>query len=162
MTFTVVQQLPFASDRVARAFTEPELYLSFTGLTKVDRPELVDRQQDGNEVRLWIRYRFRDRLNGAVKAVVDPDKLTWVDESVHDLDTRSVRFVLHPDHYVDRLRCHGTYTIVDDGEGCRRIGEIDAKASIPLVGRAVEGAIQSGLREHLAEETDVIARYLSR
>lgn len=161
MRFTVVQRIPLDADLVAEAFTQPGLYGSFVGLTKVDRPEIIDRQAEGDTVRLWVRYRFRDRLNGAVRAVVDPAKLTWVDESVHDIGARRVRFTLHPDDYADQLRCSGTYRIEADGDGCRRIGDIDATVTIPVVRRAVERAIESGLREHLAEETDAIVRYLT-
>jgi hypothetical protein len=84
-----------------------------------------------------------------------------VDESVHDLPHRHVRFVLHPDHYADRFRCHGEYRIEPAPGGCRRIASVELKVSAPLVGRAVEGAIASGLREHLADEVRVVEGYLA-
>ena len=54
-----------------------------------------------------IRYRFSGDLSSAATAVLDPEKLTWVEESHHDLAARTVRFELHPDHYADRFSCRG-------------------------------------------------------
>ena len=44
----------------------------------------------------------------AVKAVIDPAKLTWIDDSRHDLARRTVTFTLPPDHYADRFRAGGS------------------------------------------------------
>ena len=113
-------------------------------------------------VTLRIRYRFIGDLSPAVTAVVDPARLTWVEESVHDLDGLSVAVTLRPDHYADRLRCTGTYRYRSRGDRAeRRIsGELRVKAL--LVAGAVERAIISGLEEHLAAEVAAVERYLAR
>ena len=49
---------------------------------------------------------------------------------------------------------------VDTDPGCIRVADIDLKVSFPLVGRAVENAIASGLREHLDDEVVIIEQYL--
>jgi hypothetical protein len=158
--FTVVQDLGIDADETARAFTEPALYEAFATLPKVSAPEVLSHELEGDRVRLRIRYRFAGHLSSAARAVIDPSRLTWVDESVHDLARRHVRFVLHPDSYADRFRGSGEYTIEPAGTGCRRRATIDLKVSAPLVGRAVEGAIASGLREHLADEARVVEAYV--
>ena len=45
--------------------------------------------------------------------------------------------------------------------GPRRITEGDLAVRVPLVGRSVEGAIVSGLREHLAVEIGVVEELLA-
>ena len=162
MRFHVEQHIGFDADATARCFTDPELYAGFAALPKVAVPEVLDRVVDGDVVTMRIRHRFAGDLNKAVRAVIDPDKLTWVDESVHHLAERHVLFVLHPDAYADRFRCHGEYRIEPTPTGCRRVASVEVQVSAPLVGRAVEGAIASGLREHLADETEVIEEYLRR
>ncbi len=149
------------ADETARAFTEPELYAGFADLSKVSVPEVLGCESDGDVVRLRIRYRFAGQLSSAARAVIDPAKLSWVDESTHDLARRHVRFALRPDHYGERFRCSGDYRIEPDGDGCRRHATIDVKVSAPFVGGAVERAIESGLREHLADETRVVEAYLA-
>jgi hypothetical protein len=159
--FTVEQRFSTDADETARAFTEPDLYAGFAALPKVSVPDVLACEPDGDLVRLRIRYRFAGQLSSAARAVIDPAKLTWVDESTHDLARRHVRFVLRPDHYGDRFRCSGEYRIEPVGDGCRRHASIEVKVSAPFVGGAVERAIESGLREHLADETEVVEAYLA-
>lgn len=160
MRFTVEQRFRTPADDTARAFTEPELYEGFSSLPKVSQPEVLSRELVGDAVRLRVRHRFAGHLSAAARAVIDPATLTWVDDSVHDLARRHCRFVLHPDHHARRFRCEGEYRIDPTPTGCRREATIDLRVSAPLVGRAVEHAIASGLREHLADETAVVEAYL--
>lgn len=161
MRFTVEQRFTTSADDTARAFTEPELYAGFARLPKVSVPDVLSCERHGHEVRLRIRYRFAGELSSAARAVIDPAELSWVDESTHDLARRHVRFVLRPDHHADRFRCSGDYRIEPVGAGCRRHATIELKVSAPFVGGAVERAIASGLREHLADETEVVEAYLA-
>lgn len=161
MRFTVEQRFVTGADETTRAFTEPALYAGFADLSKVSVPEVLACETDGELVRLRIRYRFAGHLSSAARAVIDPQRLSWVDESTHDLSRRHVRFVLRPDHYGERFRCSGEYRIEPDGDGCRRHASIELKVSAPFVGGAVERAIESGLREHLADETRVVEAYLA-
>jgi hypothetical protein len=160
--FEVDQHLGTDPDETARAFTDPALYEAFAGLPKVSVPEVLACEPDGELVRMRVRYRFDGHLSSAARAVIDPARLTWVDESVHDVARRHVSFVLRPDHYADRFRCQGEYRIEPTPTGCRRRATIELKVSAPLVGRAVEGAIASGLREHLADEAVVVEAHLGR
>jgi hypothetical protein len=159
--FTVEQRFATDADETARAFTEPELYAGFADLPKVSVPQVLGCEADADVVRLRIRYRFAGQLSSAARAVIDPGRLTWVDESTHDLARRHVRFVLRPDHYGDRFRCSGEYRVEPLGAGCRRHATIEVKVSAPFVGGAVERAIELGLREHLADETEVVEAYLA-
>jgi len=158
--FTVEQRLRTDPDETARAFTDPALYERFAALAKVQGAQVLSREVEGDRVRLQVRYRFAGQLSSAARAVIDPSRLTWVDESVHDLASRRVHFTLRPDHYGERFRCRGEYRIEPTADGCRRVATIELSVSAPLVGRAVEGAIASGLREHLADEAPVVESFL--
>lgn len=161
MRFSVEQTFRTSADETAAAFADPALYARFADLPKVRAPEVLEHVSEGDRVRLRIRYHFAGRLSSAARAVIDPSRLSWVDESVHDLASRRVRFVLHPDHYADRFRCQGEYRIDASGPGCTRTADIELRVAAPLVGRAVEGAIASGLREHLADETAVVEAHVA-
>jgi len=155
---------PFAADvdAVTRAYADPALYAAFVGLQKLRDPEVLSHVLDDERVVLEVRYRFGGELSPAVTAVIDPRRLTWVERSVHDLPARHTTFAMHPDHYGDRFRCAGSYRFEATDRGCRRIGEGDVKVKAPLVARSVEGAIVSGLEEHLVEEVPVVERFLAR
>ncbi len=161
MRFTLDQRFSADVDAVARAFTDPELYRSFHELPKMSRPEVLAHEVHDGVVLLQIRYRFRGDLSPAARAVLDPDRLSWVDHASHDLSTRTTTFRMVPDHYGDRFRCAGSYRFTADGRGTRRHCEGELRVRAPLVAGAVERAIVSGLREHLEDEATVVEAFLA-
>jgi Protein of unknown function (DUF2505) len=162
MRFTLEQVIGGPVAAVARIYTEPRFYEALGAVGKLGAPEVLDRRDDGTLVHLAVRYRFTGQLSPAVTRVVDPARLTWIEESVHDLEHHTITFTVKPDHYADRLRCSGASRFSADGDGAtRRLAEGDVAVRAPLVGKAVEGAIVSGLREHLEAEVSVVERLLS-
>ncbi|HKN40431.1 MAG TPA: DUF2505 family protein [Acidimicrobiia bacterium] len=162
MRFQIEQQIAGPVEAVARLYTEPRFYERLGELPKLGRPEVLERREDGSVVHLAVRFRFTGHLSPAVTRMVDPAKLSWVEESVHDLEGHTVTFHMQPDNYADRLRFEGSSRFEADGDdGTRRVAEGDVVVRVPLVGRAVEGAIVSGLREHLAAEVAVVEELLA-
>lgn len=161
MRFTIEQRFDAPPELVARAYADPLLYEAFDGLPKMSRPEVVAHQMTGDEVRLQIRYRFSGELSAAARAVLDPERLTWVEHAVHDLSSLTTTFDMVPDHYEDRFRCTGSYAFEADGTGTLRRCQGHIKVQALLVGGAVENAIVSGLREHLRDEVAVVAGFLA-
>ena len=162
MRFQIEQVIAGPIDAVARIYTEPRFYELVGELPKLGKPEVLDRREDGSVVHLAVRFRFTGHLSSAVTRVVDPAKLSWVEESVHDLEHGTVTFRMKPDHYADRLRSDGSVRYEPAGDGVtRRLTAGDLAVRVPLVGRAVEGAIVTGLREHLAGEVEVVDRLLA-
>jgi hypothetical protein len=159
--FAFTQHFSAPPDAVAAAYTEPELYDALDSLPKLGAPEVLSRSVDGECVDLNIRYRFKGDLNAAVRAAIDPAKLSWIEESHHDLDALRVTFVMRPDHYADRFKGSGSYRFEADGDGTIRRSEGELSVKAALVGRRVEQAIISGLGEHLADETKVVDRWLA-
>jgi Protein of unknown function (DUF2505) len=162
MRFQIEQVIAGPVDAVARVYTEPRFYERLGELPKLGRPEVLERREDGSVVHLAVRFRFTGHLSPAVAKVVDPAKLSWVEESDHDVEQHTVTFHMKPDNYADRLRFEGSSRFEEDGDGrTRRLSEGDVVVRVPLVGRAVEGAIVSGLREHLAAEVAVVEEFLA-
>lgn len=161
MRFALRHHLDVTPAEASRAYADPELYAGFAGLPRAGRPEVVGHETgvDGL-VRLSIRWAFTAELSAAARAVIDPDRLTWVQESVHDVDACSVTYRMVPDHHPDRFSSAGTYRFVAADGGCERRSEGEVKVKAPLVGRAVEGAIVDGLREQLAAEVALVERFI--
>jgi hypothetical protein len=162
MRFEIEQEIAGRVDAVAGIYTEAHFYELLGELPRLGKPEVLERREDGPVVRLAVRFRFTGNLSPAVTRVVDPAKLSWVEESVHDLEHFTVAFRMKPDHYADRLRSEGSvrFEPADDGV-TRRVTAGDLAVRVPLVGRSVEGAIVSGLREHFAAEVEVVERLLA-
>lgn len=161
MDFLIEQAYAADPDDVARAYTDPDLYELIGGVSSLGRPEVLGHKVDDGKVLLEVRYRFAGRLSAAARAALDPDKLTWVEHSTHEVARRHVDYRLEPDHYGDRFRASGRCTTRRGPHGgAVRTVEGNMRVKAPLVGKAVEKAIVSGLREHLASEVTAVERYL--
>ncbi len=161
MRFDVTQTIPAPVDEVVAAYASAELYEVLTESERLSAPEVVDRTEEGGIVVLRIRYRYIAEMSAAVTAVVDPARLTWVEETRHDLAARTIDVRMLPDHYADRLSATGTARCRANGDATVRRIEGDLKVRALLVGGAVEKAIVAGLEEHLAQEAPQVAAYLS-
>lgn len=167
MRFQIEQDFARPVDPVARVYTEPRFYELVGELPKLGKPEVLDRREDGAVVHLSVRYRFTGHLSPAVTRVIDPAKLSWVEESAHDLESHTVTFRMKPDNYADKLHSQGASRYQAGDEGVtRRVTEGELAVKVPLImggGKTaglVEKAIVSGLREHLAAEVEVVERLL--
>ena len=161
MRFTFEQRFSAPPEAVAAAYADPALYETFERLPKMEVLEVLDHRVTGTTVHLRVRSRFAAELPSAARRILDPAKLTWVEESTHDLAALTVSFRLVPDHYRDRLQASGSYRFEPAPSGSTRRSQGEVKVSYPLVGGAVERGIVSGLGEHLQHEVPVVEQWLA-
>jgi hypothetical protein len=164
MHFELEQRIAAPPDQVAAAYTNPAFYETLVGLPELDTPEVLSHEVDGDQVRMRIRYRLIRELSAAVRAVVDQNKLSWVEVSTHDLPRREVTFRMDPDNYADRFKASGSYRFdaTSDGAGTIRHSTGDLSIRMPIVGRRVEQAIIDGLQQHLHAEAPLIERWVAQ
>lgn len=160
MRFEITQAYTAPPEAVAAAYADADLYPTLVGLPKLGGIEVLNHDVDQAVARLRVRFRFIGDLPSAVTAVIDPDRLTWVQETIHELTTGATRFRLLPDHYPDRLKASGTYQVEESRSGSLRIVSGDLKVRAPLVAGRVEAAIVSGLEEYLIAEAPAVDSHL--
>jgi hypothetical protein len=159
--FSIEQRFNHDADTVLAALTDPGFISAMAGLPKLGRPELLMRDERGTHLAIHVRYAFVGELSGAVRRVVDPARLTWVEESTIDLASHAAAFRIVPDHYTSLLQCAGTSELTPAGRGSRRVTDGELRVSVPLVGGRVERAVVSGLQEHAAAEADLVDTWLA-
>lgn len=152
MRFAATQTYPTSRDQLLTLYTGTEMWGKLSGFTKVSVPEVLDRSQRGDLVTVRLRYRFIAHLPSVVTAVVDRDKLIWVEETVTDLSAGTATVHFQPEHYANKLSASATIRYEQAGDQATRrvVGDLNVK--VLFVGGQVEKAIASGLSEHLAEE----------
>ena len=70
----------------------------------------------GDRVRIDVRYAFTGSVSAAVRAVIDPTKMSWVTQTVlYPGELRSSWEIL-PDHYPDRLSSAGSHRFTPGGD----------------------------------------------
>jgi hypothetical protein len=160
--FSLEQQLPGAFDDVLAALVDPEFVDRLGALPNLAPPVVLDLawSADRTVVVHRVRYRFTGSLSSAVTRVVDPAKLTWVEETTYDVRGRRAAFTIVPDHYAGKLRCNGDQTFEEAGGVTARRIDADLAVGVPLVGRRVEKAIVSGLRDHFDAEGALLREWL--
>lgn len=163
MRFRLEQRFSGTIAAVESVFIDPAFYAELARLPKVGGADLLDQRVDGDRVHQKVRYRFTGDLSPAAKAIINPDRLTWVEESTIDRASHRTSWRIVPDHYADRITCRGTFTLTEAGATATvRTAEADLKVHVPLVGGRVEQAIVSGLRDHAGAEADLVDAWLAR
>ena len=162
MDFTFKQHLDGIPSAVLDVLLDPAFVAARRALVNLGDAELLESSRDGGRAHQRMRLRFTGDLAPAVTAVIDRDRLTWVDDAVYDLVAGTAEHEVLPDHYADRLSCSYRESIAADKEGSRRILTGRVRVRMMLVGGKVEGAIVSGLREHAVAEATLINEWLAR
>ena len=161
MQFTVTETIAATRDEVLAALADPGYYAHLgSAATAVQAPELLAVAEEDGSIRTSVRYAFDGTISGPAAMVVDVDKLTWVIDTAYDTRTHTGTVAVVPDHYVGLLRCSGTLTLADVGDGTTVetvSGRLDVK--VPLVSGAAEKAIFGGFTHHLEVEAAAMAEY---
>ena len=162
MRFRLEQRIPADPDAVQAAVLQPGYFDQLATLPKLGNPQLLSQDHSDDCVVQRVRYAFVGELSGSVRKVVDPDRLTWVEESEVELSARTTRFKIDPDHYGSMLTASGVIQVIEDGEGGSvRTASGELTVRVPLVGSKVERAIVSGLEEHSAAEEAALRAWLA-
>lgn len=162
MNFLIEQQLNGSADAVQSVLFDPGFVAARSTLPKLGDAQLLESTQDDSSGHQRIRLRFTAPLSSAVTAVIDPNKLTWVDDATYDLVAHTAEHQIVPDNYADRLSCSYRARLEGRDGGTHRSLDGVVKVRMPLVGGKVEKAIVSGLEEHADAEAVLINEFLAR
>jgi hypothetical protein len=173
--FSIDQNVAVAPDAAVAAYANPAFYENRAPSGDISLIEVVSHEDTGTEARLEVRYKFTGSVSSAVRAVVDPAKISWVTRTDIDKAHHRTSFVILPDYYPDRLTCSGTFTFADAAaaSGAAASGAAsgpeatlitiagDLKVHVFLVGRTVEQLIVKGLRDYLQAEIATVPGFIA-
>ena len=161
MNFRIEQRIPAPLAAVEAALLDSHFVAATADLPKLGAPELLENARDSDRAHQRIRYHFTAPLSGAVTRVVDPAKLTWVDDATYDLTSHTSRHRILPDNYADRLQATYDVTLEALGDSTRRLVTGELTVHVPLVGGRVERTIVDGLEEHANAEAELLGRWIA-
>jgi hypothetical protein len=160
--FVVRQAVAVPPARAMAAYGSPGFYEGRPGRDDIEVREVVRHEAAGDRILLEVRFAFTGSLSPAVRAVVDPAKMSWITRTEILLAEGRSAWVVLPDHYPDRLSAAGTYRFEEGDTGPGSTGvevEGDLKVRVPIVGRSVERVIVGDLRAYIADEVEGIAEW---
>jgi hypothetical protein len=159
--FRIDQHIPAPLAAVEATLLDRDFIAATAELPKLGSPEVLENARDGDRAHQRIRYRFTAQLSGAVTRVVDPGKLTWVDDARYDLTAHTSRHRIVPDNYGDRLQASYDVSLESLGDSTHRLVTGELTVHVPLVGGRVERAIVDGLEEHADAEAELLGRWIA-
>jgi Protein of unknown function (DUF2505) len=160
--FSIGQSVAVPPAVAVAAYANPAFYEGREPSGNISLIEVVSHQSDGSTARIEVRYKFTGQVSSAVRAVIDPAKMSWITRTEIDTEQRHSSFTVLPDHYPDRLDCSGTFDFAEGTTGPDSSVitiEGDLKVHVFLVSRTVEQLIVSGLRTYLAAEVATLPEF---
>ena len=155
MKFTIDQAVDVSPDVAIATYANPAFFEGRAPRDNITVLETVAHERTGDRVTLAVRFRFTGAVSSAVRAVVDPKKMSWVTRTEIDLTAYRSRWTIVPDHYPDRLSGRGEYLFQPGSQGAHSAlvtlsGELSVH--VPLFGKTVERVIVPGLRSYFGAE----------
>ena len=160
MKFSIRQAVAVPPARAMAAYGSPAFYEGRSARDDIAVREVVGHEASGDRILLQVRFAFTGSVSPAVRAVVDPARMSWITQTEILLAERRSSWVVRPDHYADRLSASGFYRFEEGDAGpgtCDVEVEGDLKVRVPIVGRSVEKVIVGDLRAYIADEVAGIA-----
>jgi Protein of unknown function (DUF2505) len=165
MKFSIGQNVAVAPGVAVAAYGNPAFYENRAASGDISIVEVVGHEDAGAHVRIEVRYKFTGSVSSAVRAVIDPAKMSWITRTDIDTEHRRAAFTILPDYYPDRLECSGTFTFAAAASGPKATVITiagDLKVHVFLVGRTVEQIIVNGLRKYLEAEISTLPGFTAR
>ncbi len=162
MNFSIDQNVAVAPDAAVAAYGSPAFYEGRTAAGDISLVGVVGHEDSAERARIEVRYKFTGSVSSAVRAVIDPAKISWITRTDIDKAQRVATFTVLPDHYPDRLDCRGTFHFNEgaDPSSCGITVAGDLRVHVLLAGRKVEQLIVSGLRTYLAAEIATLPGFI--
>jgi hypothetical protein len=161
MKISVVQAVGVTPAQAMAAYGSVDFY---EGRDDIAVLGVVDHEDFGSRVVVEVHYAFRGSVSSAVRAVVDPARLSWITRTEIDEDEGKATWEILPDYYPDRLRSSGVYRFEPEAGATSTVVTVegDLKVRVAVVGRSVERVIVSGLRRYIEAEVASIPDFVTR
>jgi hypothetical protein len=163
VNFSIDQDVDVAPAAALRAYGSPAFYDGRPSVDNISVTEVVSHRDDGSRVLIEVRFKFTGSVSSAVRAVIDPNKMSWITRTEVLPEERRTAFTVLPDHYPDRLTSSGGFHFADGTSPQRAAITVagELKVHVPLVGRTVERVIVSGLRSYIEKEVASLPAFVA-
>lgn len=158
--FNFEQRWSADADDVMAILTDQDFWEGLSGLTTTSAPEVLGVDIRGSTTVIRLHYRLAVDLPTEAARFIDTSNVSWIQETVWNLDDRSAKVAFLPDQAGRLIGASATTRLLQSEGGSVRKISGEVKVRIPLLGSRVERAIVEGVGDHLAEETALVQNQL--
>ncbi len=134
----------------------PELIERLAAMPAFRSRELIDKSDGENGKVTW---RFKVVAGGeippAAQKVLSEEMLTWVETSTFDPQTHSIAWSIDPMVMKDKFSGSGTWQLLSEAGGTKRIIEGNITIKFPFVGKIAEAFIINELKRNYTVEPQI-------
>ncbi|HEX3334582.1 MAG TPA: DUF2505 family protein [Acidimicrobiales bacterium] len=159
MKFAFREPVAVPPARALAAYGTPAFYEGRPERDDIAVKEVVRHEETATGVLIEVRYAFTGSVSPAVRAVIQPDKMSWITRTEILPDESRTAWVVLPDHYPDRLTASGGFRFEPGSDGpASTVIAVDGELEVhvPIVGRSVERVIVADLKSYLVDEVATI------
>ena len=134
----------------------PDLIERLSAMPAFRSRDLIEKTEEPDGKVTW---RFKVVAGGeippAARKVLSEDMLTWVETSTFDPNTHSIAWDIDPMVMKDKFSGSGTWQLVGEAGGTKRIIEGAISIKFPLVGKVAEAFIINELKKNYTVEPQI-------
>jgi len=158
--FGFEQRWTASADDVLEVYLDAGFWTALDGLSATSAPEVLEVTRHADTALVRLRYQLSVELPAQAARFIDPDDVSWIEETTWDLPARSAQVRFLPDQAASLMKASAGAALVADGADTTRTVRGELKVRIPLVGGRVEHVVVEGIGDHLEEEADAVATRL--
>jgi hypothetical protein len=161
----IAQAVAVPPAEVMAAYGSVDFYEGRTARDDIAVLGVVDHEVRQSGVVIEVHYAFRGSVSSAVRAVVDPAKMSWITRTTIEPAENRATWEVLADYYPDRLSSDGLFRFEPEPgptSSTKVVVEGELKVHVPIVGRSVERVIVSGLSRYIEAEVAGIPDFVTR
>ena len=103
MRISITHAVEVPPTRVMAAYGSPAFYAGRPVRDHIAVLEVVQHEAAPGRTLMEVRFAFVGAVSGAVRRVIDPEKMSWITRTEVFTDEGRATWIVLPDHYPERL-----------------------------------------------------------
>lgn len=163
MKFELVHYFDVDVEMFEEITSDPDMEKELLKLPNLATRELIKEVDKNGRLHREVRYIANGFIPLAIRHVIKPKMLTWMEISTFDKKKHLTEWHIEPFYFKDVIDCRGNYACHPDGKnGCRREIHGQLNISIPVIGNIAENYIITELKKNFEKEYELTTSFIER
>ena len=163
MKFELLHEFDVDVETFEEITSDPDMEKEYLKLPNLATREMVKEVEKHGKLHREVRYIANGFIPLAIRHVIKPKMLTWMEISTFDKKKHHTDWHVEPFYLKNVIDCRGTYTCKSNRNGgCLREIHGHIKISIPFVGAIAENYIITEMKKNFEVEYEITSSFIER